>query len=196
MLKQNRFIRNLAATAAFTLLLGTPALAQYRNDNTGYANRSVDGTVSSVVHGRYGDHVRLTNGMDLFVPNNVMPLNGGRNYAVSQLRAGDVIRADVFSRPGDGRDAQVRSVEVLQTRYGRNYNNYNNNYGDYGRQWTGTIVSVDRRNDLLVVQTDRGRTITVNTNGTSLRGFHRGDRVSVTGRMNNGSFFADEIRGY
>jgi cytochrome c-type biogenesis protein CcmE len=191
MLRANNFVRNLAATAAFTLLLGTPALAQYRHDNNGYANRSVDGTVSSVVHGRNGDHVRLTNGMDLFVPDNVIPMNGGQNYAVSQLRAGDIIRADVFSRAGDGRDAQVRSVEVMRTRYGRNYNN-----NGYGREWTGTVVSIDRRNALLVVQTDNGRTMTVNANGRNLRGFRRGDRVSVTGRMNNGSFMADEIRGY
>lgn len=194
MLIRNSFIRNLAATAAFSLLLGAPALAQYRYENNGYANRSIDGTVASVVHGRNGDHVRLTSGMDVYVPNSIIPLNGGRNYAVSQLQPGDVIRADVFSRRGDGREAEARSVEVLQTRYGRNYNN--NNYGGYGREWTGTVVSVDRRNDLLVLQTDRGRTMTVNVNGRSLRGFRRGDRVSVTGRMNNGSFYADDIRNY
>lgn len=188
--RQNTLARNLAAIAAFTLLLAVPAFAQH-------ANRSVDGTVSSVAHGRNGDHVRLTNGMDVYVPNNIVPLNGGRNYAVSQLQPGDVIRADVYSRRGDGREAEARSVEVLQTSYGRNRNdNRNDNYGRYGREWTGTVVSVDRHNDLLVLQTDRGRTITVNANGRNLRGFRRGDRVSVTGRMNNGNFYADDIRNY
>jgi len=158
-----------------------------------YANRSIDGTVSSVVHGRNGDHVRLTNGMDVYVPNNVIPLNGGRNYAVSSLRAGDVIRADVYSRQGDGREAEARSVEVMRTQYGRDGrdNGYNNE-----RERIGTIVSVDRRNDLLVVQMENGRTMNVNANGRSLRGMHRGQRVSMTGRSTNGMFYADDIRNY
>ena len=109
--------RSIALAGALTLMLGSTASAQnvYRqqNSNRGFANRVVEGTVSQVIRDRNGDHVRLTNGMDLLVPNSITGVTEGRRWGASTLRAGDVVRLNVYSREGDGRDAQVRSIELL-----------------------------------------------------------------------------------
>jgi hypothetical protein len=185
--------RNLALAGAATLLLGSSAFAQSGSyprtarqaANRGFANRVVEGTVASVARDRNGDHVRLTNGMDLIVPNTITAMNQGRRYGASMLQPGDVVRMNVYSREGDGRDAQVRSLEILQT--GEVYNT--------DRPMTGTVVSVDRRSHLLVLKTDNGRTVnvTLNSRGEAAN-FRRGDRVSISGRMNRGNVIADDIR--
>jgi hypothetical protein len=63
---------------------------------------------------------------------------------------------------------------------------------------SGTIVSFDRRNRSMVVQTDRGRTISVDLSTFNGRmgwdTLHRGDHVSITGRMDRGSVFVEDIR--
>lgn len=192
--------RNMALAGAVTLLLGSSAFAQNRSyprtyeqgANRGYANRTVEGTVASVVHGRHGDRVRLTNGMDLLVPNSVTSMNQGRRYGASMLQPGDVVRMNVYSREGDGRDAQVRSLEILQTSSG-----YNNDH-----RLNGTVVSINRRARTLVMQTDNGRTVNVDFNAYAGRGttsagtFRRGDRISVSGRMDRGTVIADDVQQY
>jgi hypothetical protein len=212
--------RNIALAGALTALLGSSAaLAQSPRyypqvANRNYANRTVEGTVASVSVDRGGrEHLRLTNGMDLVIPSSVMWSNQGQRYAASRLQPGDVVRMDVYSRQGDGRDAQVRSLTVVQSRsgYGHNngaynngsYNNNNNNNGRYGSgaydngQVNGTVLSVDRRAQLLVMQSDDGRRVTVDLNRTAdsrVRGLRRGDRVSVTGRVDSsGNITADSI---
>jgi hypothetical protein len=187
--------RTIALAGALTLMLGSTASAQnvYRQgSNRGYANRVVEGTVSQVVHARNGDHVRLTNGMDLLVPNSITGVTQGRRWGASTLVPGDVVRLNVYSREGDGRDAQVRSIELLSRNGG--YNNGNNNL------MSGTIVSVDRRAHTLVLQADNGRTYSVDFNTWSgrdnnINSYRRGDRISVSGRMGRGStFIADDVR--
>jgi uncharacterized protein YdeI (BOF family) len=181
----------MALAGAVTLLLGSSVFAQNRNypradGNRGYANRIVEGTVASVVHDRNGERVRLTNGMDLLVPNSISSMNQGRRFGASMLQPGDVVRMNVYSREGDGRDAQVRSLELLRTS-----SVYNND-----RRLNGTVVSFDRRARMLVMQTDNSRTITVDLNAYAGRGmtFRNGDRISVSGRMNRGTFVADDVR--
>jgi phage baseplate assembly protein gpV len=193
--------RNLALAGALPLLVASSAFAQYgsyqRTDNHydhAYANRTVDGTVASVwVDRNGGQHVRLTSGMDVVVPNSVTAMNEGRRYQASMLQPGDVVRLNVFSRQGDGRDAQVRSVELLDRSANRRMSGYND------RLVNGTVVSFDRRANVMVVQTDNGRTMNVDLNSyraTNNRNWYRrGERVSITGRMNRGgSFIADGVR--
>jgi hypothetical protein len=189
-------IRNVSLAFAVVMMLASSAFAQR-------ANRMVEGTVSSVIHARNGDHVRLTDGMDLLVPNTITGMNAGRRYTAAMLQPGDVVRMAVYSRQGDGRDAQVRSLEIVSIGGGRGYNN-NNGYdndgwvnGTNGRRLNGTIVSVDRRARTLVMQTDRGRTVSVNFTGFNRNGnfgFRKGDRISVSGRMDRGLVIADDVR--
>lgn len=199
--------RNLALAGALPLLVASSAFAQYGSDpgtyraaGRGYANRTVEGTVASVAVARNGgEHVRLTNGMDVVVPPSITSMYQNRRYEAAMLVPGDVVRLNVYSREGDGRDAQVRSMEILSRSdngYGRNGNNgYRNGYND--RLISGTIVSYDRRSNLAIVQTDSGRTVNVDVNVYGGRNrFHRGDRVNISGRMNRdrGTFVADGVR--
>jgi len=200
--------RNIALAGALPLLVASSAFAQYgsnqgtyRTANRGYANRVVEGTVASVAAARNGgEHVRLTNGMDLVVPPSITGMYQSRRYQAAMLLPGDVVRMNVYSREGDGRDAQVRSMEIL-SRYdnGNNgYRNGNNGYrnGNNERLISGTVVSYDRRSNIAVVQTDNGRNITVDVNsyGGSRNAFRRGDHVNISGRMNRGTFVADGVR--
>jgi hypothetical protein len=185
------FIRNLALAGAVPLLLASSAVAQSgyydQAPSRGYANRIVEGTVASIAPARNGERIRLTNGMDLVVPNSVIATNQGRRYQTSLLQPGDVVRMTVYSREGDGRDARVRSFEFL-----RSANAYNDNDRRDGRDYdndrsiAGTVMSFDPRSNMLVMQTDGGRSINVDVR--TYRGrFHRGDRVSVSGRMDRSS---------
>jgi hypothetical protein len=140
--------------------------------------------------------------MDVVVPPSITSNYQNRRYQASMLVPGDVVRLNVYSREGDGRDAQVRSMEIL-SRYGNNgygnndgYRNGNGNRNGYDRLITGTVVSYDRRSNLAVVQTDNGRTINVDVNayGGGRNAFRRGDRVNISGRMNRGTFVADGVR--
>ena len=201
MLNTKALLRNFALAGALPLLVASSAFAQYgsypgtyRAANRGYANRVVEGTVASVAVARNGEHVRLTNGMDVVVPNSITGMYQNRRYQAAMLLPGDVVRLNVYSREGDGRDAQVRSMEIL-LRYdnGRNGNGYRNGYND--RLVTGTIVSFDRRSNLAVIQTDNGRTVNVNVTVYGGRNaFRRGDRVNISGRMDRGTFVADGVR--
>jgi len=198
--------RNTVLAGAATLLLGSAAYAQVsiqigggynRVADRGFANRVVEGTVQSVAWARGGEHVRLTNGWDVVIPNSMTAFNQGRRYAASTLVPGDVVRMTVYSRPGDGRDARVVSFDILQSSSISNYGNYGNNGN--GRWMNATIVSLDRRDRTMVVQTDSGRTFNVdlsNRDWDSYRGFHRGDRVSVSGRMDRGTLVINDIRAY
>jgi hypothetical protein len=205
--------RNIALAGALPLLVASSAFAQYgsypgtyRTANRGYANRTVEGTVASVAVARNGgEHVRLTNGMDVVVPASITGMYQNRRYQAAMLVPGDVVRLNVYSREGDGRDAQVRSMEILSrysnnNGYGRNGNNgygngNNGNNGYNDRLITGTVVSYDRRSNLAVIQTDNGRTVNVNVNAYGGRGaFRRGDRVNISGRMDRGTFVADGVR--
>jgi len=191
MFKTKMLARNLVMAGAATLLLGSSAFAQYGSSprtgaygNRGFANRVVEGTVSSVVHERNGDRVRLTSGMDLFVPNSIYSMNQGRRFGASMLQSGDVVRMNVWSREGDGRDAQVRSIELLQSA---------SFYGN-DRRLSGTVISFDRRARSLVLQAENGRTITVDVRSYGGRGLRNGDRISISGRMSRGILIADDIR--
>jgi hypothetical protein len=213
MINPKTLLRNFALAGALPLLVASSAFAQYgnypgtyRTANRGYANRTVEGTVASVAVARNGgEHVRLTNGMDVVVPPSITSNYQNRRYQAAMLVPGDVVRLNVYSREGDGRDAQVRSMEILSrydnNGYGRNGNNgYRNGNNGYGNGYnerliSGTVVSYDRRNNLAVVQTDNGRSVTVNVNAYGGRNaFRRGDRVNISGRMDRGTFVADGVR--
>ncbi|MEA2415144.1 MAG: hypothetical protein QOI58_1801 [Thermoanaerobaculia bacterium] len=208
MLNTKVLLRNFALAGALPLLVASSAFAQYgsypgtyRTANRGYANRTVEGTVASVAVARNGgEHVRLTNGMDVVVPPSITGMYQNRRYQAAMLVPGDVVRLNVYSREGDGRDAQVRSMEILSrydNNYGRNGNNgyRNGNNGWNDRLITGTVVSYDRRSNLAVIQTDNGRTVNVNVNAYGGRNaFRRGDRVNISGRMDRGTFVADGVR--
>jgi hypothetical protein len=168
-------IRNVALAGTVTFLLAAPAFAQNdhnysrNNDqaaNRGFANRIVEGTVASVERDRNGDRVRLTNGMDLVVPNSISSMNQGRRFGASMLQPGDVVRMSVYSREGDGRDARVRSLELLSS----------NAVYSNERRLSGTVVSVAY-----------GR-------GRNASPFRTGDRISVTGRMNRDMLIVDDVR--
>jgi len=201
--------RNIALAGALPLLVASSAFAQYgsypgtyRTANRGYANRTVEGTVASVSVARNGsEHVRLTSGMDVVVPPSITGMYQNRRYQAAMLVPGDVVRLNVYSREGDGRDAQVRSMEILSryenNNYGRNRNNgyRNGNNGWNDRLVTGTVVSYDRRSNFAVIQTDNGRTVNVDVNVYGGRNtFRRGDRVNISGRMDRGTFVADGVR--
>jgi hypothetical protein len=191
MFSTRKAIRNITLVGTMTFLLGSPAFAQNRgssrNEARGYANRVVEGTVASVAVGRNGgEHVRLTNGMDLLVPSSITRMRQGRRYTAT-LRPGDVIRANVYSREGDGRDAQVRSFEILQT------------VGYNDGRFSGTVISVNRRSNIMAMRTENGRTVNVDLGifsrgNASARAFRAGDRILVTGRMDRGTVIADDVR--
>lgn len=192
MFKARIFARTVALAGALPLLLASSAFAQNRVYPRSYedrdnATRTVDGTIASVTPTRDGDGVRLqlTNGMELFAPSSLSTVNDGRRYQATTLQPGDVVRMDVFSRESDGRDARVRSFALLQQ------GNYDRD-GSAERRLTGTVLSFDRRNDVLVLQTDEGRMLNVSFRSYQRR-FHRGERVSVSGRMDRdrGTFVAD-----
>ena len=69
-------------------------------------------------------------------------------------------------------------------------NGYNNE-----RSLSGTVVSFDRRDGVLVLQTEGGRMINVDLQSYDGR-LHRGDRVSVSGRMDRdrATFVAAGVR--
>jgi hypothetical protein len=191
-------MRAIALAGSLTLLAGSSAFGQGRNDersrnqdqNQGYANKTVDGTVASVLQDRDGERVRLTNGMDVFVPSSVTAVNQGRRYGAATLQPGDVVRLNVYSRQGDGRDAQVRSMEIVSTN-----SIYNNE-----RRLNGTVMSVNRHNHTLQMRTDNGQTMNINLagyngrNNTSAMTFRKGDRISITGRTDRGIVIAEDIR--
>src|ERR1700720_240668 len=92
--------RKVVLAGAFPLLLASSVLAQDYYPRTdqpvvtsrGFANRMVEGTVASVTPVRFGERIRLTSGMDLFVPDSIVPTNQGRRYQMSMLQPGDVVR--------------------------------------------------------------------------------------------------------
>jgi len=193
--------RNIAFAGAVALMLSSSAFAQNRSypgtygqqwGDRGFANRNVEGTVASVVHFRAGDRVRLTSGMELFVPSSITSMNEGRRFGASSLQPGDVVRMNVYSREGDGRDAQVRSIELVRSGFA---------FGNDHRM-SGTIITLDRRGRSMLLRTDSGRTVAVDFSAYAGRGeaspwtFHRGDRISVSGRFERGSgnVVADDIR--
>jgi hypothetical protein len=195
MFKTKVLARNILLAGALPLLLASSALAQDRESpraydqdaDRGYVNRTVEGTVASVVPDRWGNRIRLTNGMDLFVPNSVVITTQGRRYQTA-LQPGDVVRMAVYNRDGDRdgerHDVRVSSLELLRP----------SNEG-YDRRLDGIVVSFDRRNSILVLQTDSGRVINVDVRSYDGR-FRRGDRVFVAGRMDRdrGSFIAERVR--
>jgi len=207
----NRFSlgRSALLAGAFGLLLGSTALGQYpdypRGAHSQQANRVVEGTVESVVHERHGDRVRLTSGMDLLVPFSVTGMRQGRQWGASALQPGDVVRMTVYSRQGDGRDAEVRSIEFVSSynegyrNNGYNNNGYNNGYNN-GAFITGRVVSIDRRSRVVVVDQDNGPAVNVDlrqlSNSSSrIKTFRRGDRVSISGIMDRTGFLvADDVR--
>jgi len=210
MINIQRFTRNIALAGSLAFTLAAPAFAASPNydrvaNRDGYANRVVDGTVASVVHERNGDRIRMTNGMDLLVPTSITGMRQGRRFGANSLVPGDVVRLNVYSREGDGRDAEVRSIEFLQSANGT----YNNGVRPNGRprngmnrnrnanvEVTGSVVSVNRRARQLVVQADNGQAMTVDLSGYSgaWNSFRRGDRVVVDGVTRNGLFIATDLR--
>lgn len=174
---------------AVVMLLGTSLTAQDRSRSRteGFANRVVEGTVASIVHDKRGERVRLTNGMDLLVPYSMSGTERGRRSSAATLEAGDVVRMNVYSREGDGRDATVRSLEIME-RNGVYHND---------RRMNGSVVSFNRRARSMVMKLDNGRVVDVDLStlsDQSGRRYRNGDRISISGRMNRGTIVAEDIR--
>lgn len=192
MLNRKMLSRSMVLAAIVAMLLGSSTFAQDRNrsrtnDERGYANRVVEGTVASVARDRRGERVRLTNGMDLVVPNSITGMERGRRYGAGTLEPGDVVRMNVYSREGDGRDAVVRSLEILER----------NGVYQNDRRLRATVVSVDRRSRTMVVRMNNGRVVDVDLRNVSERSrdrYREGDRVSISGRMRRGTIVAEDIR--
>jgi hypothetical protein len=197
MLDLKKLTRNALFAGVALGLIGPSAFAQYgsyprtyQRVEYGYANRVVVGTVVAASSSRYGQHIRLRDGMELVVPDSVLGTMRGRRGNAA-LVPGDVVRMTVYSRPGDGRDARVVSIELLQS----------NSYFGNNRRMTGTIVSVNRRDRIMVLETERGNTVSVDLNvyarnWSAMERFRRGERVTIVGRMERGIVIAEEIRLY
>lgn len=185
-------LRAVALAGGLALLAGSSAFAQDHmqkprddrsyNENTG--GRIVDGTVQSVEHTRDGDRVRMTDGTTVVVPSSITGTSQGRRWNASSLQPGDVIRMRLYDRNGDGRGAEVQSMELMQS------NSFYNN----DRRMDGVVMSTNRRAHTLVLRTDDGRSVNIHARGLSVANFRRGDRVSISGRLDHGVLNADDVR--
>lgn len=193
-----KLTRNAVFVAVALGLVGPSAFAQYgsyprtyQRAQWGYANRVVRGTVVAVSNMRYGQRIRLADGMELVVPESALSSMRGRRGA-AELVPGDVVRMAVYSVQGDGRDARVLSIELLQS----------NSYYGNNRRIAGTIVSVNRRDRFMMMETDGGYRMNVDLRAYAGRDwsvldrFRRGDRVSISGRIDRGTIIAEEIRSF
>jgi hypothetical protein len=186
-------VRSIALPGAITLLLGSPAvMAQGRgNGRTGGSGIHQSGAR------RDGPVRRVRPRKRACEADERICWCRGRSPAcvrdaITPLPC-DVVRANVYSREGDSRDAEVRSFEILQT------SGDNNNQRLNGQRPSGTVVSANHRSSVMVMRTDNGRTLNVdlgtyNGRGNSTaRNFRAGDRITVTGRMDRGTVIADAI---
>jgi len=87
-------------------------------------------------------------------------------------------------------------MEMMASNSNYNYNNsYNND-----KRFDGTVVSFNRRRDTLVMRSDEGRNVNVSMramdgrNNTSGTNFRRGQRISITGRLDRGVLIADDVQ--
>lgn len=119
----------------------------------------------------------------------------GSTYRISNLEVGDRIRVEPESATSSGTEMRARVIDVLQSVQ---------ETGGTARQvgaLTGRVVSVDRRNDVIRVDTGRGQvrvdlTSATDTSGRRVRGsdVQVGDHVELSGNYSGDLFIATTVR--
>jgi len=118
----------------------------------------------------------------------------GDTYRISNLEVGDRIRIDPVSG-GSGSELTARSIDVMQ-----NVQETSGTARQVGAL-TGRVVSVDRRNETIQIDTGRGQvrvdlTNAADTSGRRVRAsdVQIGDRVDLSGNYSGDSFIATTVR--
>ncbi|MGA7614245.1 MAG: hypothetical protein WBX15_03605 [Thermoanaerobaculia bacterium] len=136
----------------------------------------------------------------------------GRRYRIRDLERGDRVGVDLSGSRSSRLHA--RSVTVLESVRDRAYGQYdpygpNDTYGrgydQHGSRVTayveGTIVSIQRNRDLVVLHSDRVGDITIDTRALGrsdgnrwARGLHRGSYAAFSGWYSGRNFVADSLQ--
>ena len=209
---------NGAVAADYVTLLGRPIAAdqtgigQTRSPSTSVSTPTVGGTTPTTAPDRLGrvegvvrqvnpDEGRVVMETDRREMITVRATSAtpvyyrGNTYRISNLEVGDRIRVEPESATSSGTEMRARVIDVLQSVQ---------ETGGTARQvgaLTGRVVSVDRRNDVIRVDTGRGQvrvdlTSATDTSGRRVRGsdLQVGDRVDLSGNYSGDSFIATTVR--
>ena len=119
----------------------------------------------------------------------------GDTFRISNLEAGDRIRVEPVSTASPGNELSARTIDVLQNVQ---------ETGGTARQvgaLTGRVVSVDRRNEVIRIDTGRGQvrvdlTNAADTTGRRVRAsdVQIGDRVELSGSYSGDTYIASTVR--
>lgn len=119
----------------------------------------------------------------------------GDTYRISNLEVGDRIRVEPESATSSGTEMRARVIDVLQS-----VQETSGTARQVGAL-TGRVVSIDRKNDVIRVDTGRGQvrvdlTSATDTSGRRVRGsdVQVGDRVDLSGNYAGDTFIATTVR--
>jgi hypothetical protein len=119
----------------------------------------------------------------------------GDTYRISNLEVGDRIRIDPVSGGSTGNELTARSIDVMQ-----NVQETSGTARQVGAL-TGRVVSIDRQNEAIRIDTGRGQvrvdlTNAADTSGRRVRAsdVQVGDRVDLSGNYSGDSFIASTVR--
>ena len=119
----------------------------------------------------------------------------GDTYRISNLEVGDRIRIDPASGSSTGSELTARSIDVMQ-----NVQETTGTARQVGAL-TGRVVSIDRPNEAIRIDTGRGQVRVDLTNATDTSGrrvrasdVQVGDRVDLSGNYSGDSFIASTVR--
>ena len=121
----------------------------------------------------------------------------GDTYRISNLEVGDRIRVDPVSGGGGSTSSELtaRSIDVIQ-----NVHETTGTARQVGAL-TGRVVSIDRQNEAIRIDTGRGQVRVDLTNATDTSGrrvrasdVQVGDRVDLSGNYNGDTFIASTVR--
>ncbi|HVT02520.1 MAG TPA: DUF5666 domain-containing protein, partial [Thermoanaerobaculia bacterium] len=155
---------------------------------------TLEGTVESIKSD--GVVIRTKSGDIRLYATNGTPVNyRGDRYSFTDLEQGDVVRVSVRSR--GTRDYDARSFDVLRN---VSASASSDNVVDVrpGKSYlTGQVVKIKDNIGAFRLETDNGRTVTVNASGTNdfrrgqnwLYDLHSGDQVRVNGSFSDADVF-------
>ena len=131
--------------------------------------------------------IRGTNSTPVYYRNNV--------YRISNLEPGDRIRVEPETTNSAGSEIRARTIDVIQ-----NVQNSPGTSVQVGAV-TGRVTSIDRKNNIVRIDTDRGEVRVdlanaYDTSGRRVRGsdMQIGDRVDLTGNYSGDVFVASTVR--